>query len=73
LFVLVPTASCTQTAAYLRIDGVTIDPIQNVGEGASAYSGTKLGPNATPTDMDLAGANLIGADLGGTKRHPRNI
>ena len=63
LVLLVLTASDAQAASYLRIDGVTIDPIQNVSGGDNPYSGTNLGPSTTLAHVDLSGANLIGAVL----------
>ena len=63
LVVLVLIASSAQAASYLRVDGVTIDPIQNVSGGDHPYSGTNLGPSATLADVDLTGANLLGVVL----------
>ena len=63
LVLLVLTASTAQAASYLRIDGVTIDPIQSVGGGNHAYAGSNLGPGVSVPNVDLSGANLIGVVL----------
>lgn len=63
LVALVLASSGAQASSYFRIDGVTIDPIQNVSGGDHPYSGTNLGAGASLVDVDLAGANLVGAVL----------
>ena len=52
-------------ASYLRRDGITVDPIQDVRGGDSPYAGNNLAPHAYLLGADLTGAFLNDADLTG--------
>ena len=64
--VLVLMASGAQASSYLRLDGVTVDPIQSeTPVGDHPYSGTNLEPGVWAPHAQLVEADLTNADLSG--------
>jgi hypothetical protein len=71
--VLVLMASGAQAASYLRIDGLTIDPIPNLSGASHPYSGPNLEPGVFVTGADLSYADLTGMDLHGGRLSSANL
>jgi len=65
--VLVLMASGAQASSYLRLDGVTVDPILTTGGAVHPYAGANLQPGANLAYADLSSADLCFANISGAE------